>query len=75
MAGLTRPSTPDGYQSGKTFTIRRPAGLAADGKYFTAPMPQYEKYDLSQVVSIRDDPDHPVYGDSEPPPPSFPPPN
>jgi glucan 1,3-beta-glucosidase len=37
-----------------------------DGKYFTAPLPQYEQYDISQVVSVREDPDHPVYGDSKP---------
>lgn len=63
---LTRQSNPVGYQSGKTFPIRRPLGLLVDGKYFTAPLPQYEKYDISQVVSIKDDPENPVYGDSEP---------
>jgi glucan 1,3-beta-glucosidase len=63
---LTCQRDPVGYQPGKTFPIRRPPGLLADGKYFTAPLPQYEKYDISQVVSIKDDPEHPVFGDSEP---------
>lgn len=37
-----------------------------DGEYFTAPLPQYENYDISQVVSVKEDPEHRVYGDSEP---------
>jgi glucan 1,3-beta-glucosidase len=36
-----------------------------DGKYFTAPLPQYEKYEISQVASVKEDPEYPVYGDSE----------
>jgi glucan 1,3-beta-glucosidase len=38
-----------------------------DGKYFTAPLPQYANYDISQVVSVKEDPEHRVYGDSESP--------
>jgi glucan 1,3-beta-glucosidase len=62
---LTCGSNPSGYQSGNTFPIRRPAALLVNGKYLTAPLPQYENYDVSQFVSIKGDPDHPVYGDSE----------
>ncbi|KAH6845143.1 pectate lyase superfamily protein-domain-containing protein [Chaetomium sp. MPI-CAGE-AT-0009] len=57
-------TNPDGYQSSKTYPIDRPASLLVDGKYFTAPLPQYEKYDISQVVSVTEDPEHPVYGDN-----------
>ncbi|KAK4141281.1 glucan 1,3-beta-glucosidase [Dichotomopilus funicola] len=57
-------TNPDGYQSNKTYSISRPAELLVDGKYFTAPAPQYETYDRSQIVSITEDPDHPVYGDN-----------
>ncbi|KAH6649917.1 pectate lyase superfamily protein-domain-containing protein [Chaetomium tenue] len=57
-------TSPDGYQSSKTYPISRPASLLVDGKYFTAPLPQYEKYDISQVVSVKEDPEHPVYGDN-----------
>jgi hypothetical protein len=36
-----------------------------DGKYFTKPLPQYEEYDISQVASVKEDPEYKVYGDSE----------
>ncbi|KAK0616110.1 pectate lyase superfamily protein-domain-containing protein [Bombardia bombarda] len=55
---------PQGYQSGGLHTINRPAGLLADGKYFTMPIPQYEKYDVNQFVSIKDDDELTVYGDN-----------
>lgn len=35
-----------------------------NGKYFTAPLPQYANYDVSQIVSVKEDPEHRVYGDS-----------
>ncbi|KAL2125987.1 hypothetical protein VTI74DRAFT_2010 [Chaetomium olivicolor] len=57
-------TNPDGYQAGKTYPIQRPSGLLVDGKYFTAPLPQYDKYDISQVVSVKEDPEHKVYGDN-----------
>ncbi|KAK4153611.1 glucan 1,3-beta-glucosidase [Chaetomidium leptoderma] len=57
-------TNPEGYQSGKTFPIHRPPALLVGGKYFTAPLPQYEKYDISQVVSVKEDPEHPVFGDN-----------
>ncbi|KXX74005.1 Glucan 1,3-beta-glucosidase [Madurella mycetomatis] len=57
-------TSPDGYQSGRTYPIRRPAGLLVNGEYFTAPLPQYENYDISQVVSVKEDPEHRVYGDN-----------
>lgn len=56
---------PDGYQTGKMYPIRRPAGLLDNGKYFTKGLPQYEEYDVSQVISVKDDPEHIVYGDSK----------
>ncbi|KAK3988327.1 glucan 1,3-beta-glucosidase [Cladorrhinum sp. PSN332] len=55
---------PEGYQSGKTFPIKRPSGLLDDGKYFTKPLPQYEEYDITQVVGVKDDPDNKVFGDN-----------
>ncbi|KAK4159107.1 glucan 1,3-beta-glucosidase [Cladorrhinum sp. PSN259] len=56
---------PDGYQANKLYPIKRPAGLLDNnGKYFTKPLPQYEEYDISQVVNIKKDPEHPVYGDN-----------
>ncbi|KAJ4306229.1 hypothetical protein N0V88_001027 [Collariella sp. IMI 366227] len=56
--------SPDGYQAGKMYPIQRPSGLLVNGKYFTTPLPQYEKYDISQVVSVKEDPEHKVYGDN-----------
>lgn len=47
------------------YPILRPAGLLDNGKYFTKGLPQYEEYDVSQVVSVKDDPEHIVYGDSK----------
>ncbi|KAK4191611.1 glucan 1,3-beta-glucosidase [Podospora australis] len=60
-------TTPEGYQTGKLYPLRRPANLvdSSTGKYFTAPLPQYEKYDISQIVSVTEDPDHKVYGDNQ----------
>jgi glucan 1,3-beta-glucosidase len=55
---------PQNYQSGKTYQINRPAGLLSGGKYFTMPLPQYEKYDISQFVSVKGDPAFTVYGDN-----------
>ncbi len=49
---------------GKTYSTNRPAALLSNGKYFTMPLPQYEKYDVSQVVSVKLDPDFKVYGDN-----------
>ncbi|KAK6217374.1 exo-beta-1 [Colletotrichum tabaci] len=51
-------------QRGTTYPIERPAGLLSAGKYFTAPLPQYEKYALDQFVSLKGDPQYPVYGDN-----------
>ncbi|KAK4222981.1 glucan 1,3-beta-glucosidase [Podospora fimiseda] len=56
---------PDGYQTGKIFPIRKPPGLLDnDGKYFTKSVPQYGEYDISQVVNIKNDPEHKIYGDN-----------
>lgn len=52
------------WQSGTTSSINRPAGLLSGDKYFTAPLPQYEKYALDQFVSLKGDPQYPVYGDN-----------
>jgi glucan 1,3-beta-glucosidase len=55
----------EGYQPGKIYPISRPAALQVSGRYFTMPLPQYELYDMSQVVSVKGDLQYPVYGDSE----------
>jgi glucan 1,3-beta-glucosidase len=54
-------ANPGNYQSGTYYTtMRSPALLAATGKYFTKPIPQYEEYDISQFVNVKD---HGVKGD------------
>jgi glucan 1,3-beta-glucosidase len=58
-------ANPQGYQSGKLYQINRPAGLVSNNRYFTTPAPQYEKYDIGQIMSLKNDPDYPVYGDSK----------
>ncbi|KAK3360165.1 pectate lyase superfamily protein-domain-containing protein [Lasiosphaeria hispida] len=57
-------AAPYNYQSGTMYPIERPASLLSDGKYFTAPLPQYEEYDISQFISVKGDPDFKVYGDN-----------
>lgn len=47
------------------YPVKRPSALLVNGKYFTAPIPQYEKYSISQVVSVKGDSELPVYGDSK----------
>ncbi|GKT91010.1 exo-beta-1,4-gluconase [Colletotrichum tofieldiae] len=51
-------------QRGTTYPIERPAALLSRDRYFTAPLPQYEKYALDQFVSLKGDPQYPVYGDN-----------
>ncbi|EFQ29041.1 hypothetical protein CGRA01v4_11404 [Colletotrichum graminicola] len=51
-------------QGGTTYPIERPAALLSGNRYFTAPLPQYEKYALDQFVSLKGDPQFPVYGDN-----------
>ncbi|KAK2035873.1 pectin lyase-like protein [Colletotrichum somersetense] len=51
-------------QQGTTYPIERPAALLSGDRYFTAPLPQYEKYALDQFVSLKGDPQFPVYGDN-----------
>lgn len=58
-------TAPDGYQAGAIYQTERPAALLSGGKYFVAPLPQYESYDRSQIVSVMGDPEFKVYGDSE----------
>ncbi|ORY68799.1 pectate lyase superfamily protein-domain-containing protein [Pseudomassariella vexata] len=55
---------PQNYQSGKLYEIDRPSALLSDDKYFTMPAPQYEKYEISQVVSLTNDSEYPVFGDN-----------
>ncbi|KAH8893181.1 pectin lyase-like protein [Thozetella sp. PMI_491] len=55
---------PQDYQMNKTYSITRPSALLSNGKYFTMPLPQYEKYNVSQIVSVKLDPDYKVYGDN-----------
>ncbi|KAK3373537.1 pectate lyase superfamily protein-domain-containing protein [Lasiosphaeria ovina] len=57
-------TNPGDYQSGQTYTINQPASLVANGKYFTAPLPQYEKYGADQVVNVMADAQFRVYGDN-----------
>ncbi|KAF6845233.1 putative exo-beta-1,3-glucanase [Colletotrichum musicola] len=52
------------HQPGTTYPIERPAGLLSGDRYFTAPLPQYEKYALDQFVSLKGDSQYPVYGDN-----------
>lgn len=54
-----------GYQDGKSHEINRPPVLLSNNKYFTLSAPQYEQYDISEVVSLTGDADNPVYGDSK----------
>ncbi|KAF5486932.1 Glucan endo-1,3-beta-glucosidase [Colletotrichum siamense] len=51
-------------QKGTTYSIDRPNALLSGDKYFTAPLPQYEKYALDQFISLKGDPSLPVYGDN-----------
>ncbi|KAK3378111.1 pectate lyase superfamily protein-domain-containing protein [Podospora didyma] len=55
---------PNNYQSGQISPITRPAGLLRDGKYFTMPLPQYEKYGVDQVADVKGDTNFKVYGDN-----------
>ncbi|KAM0809029.1 putative Pectate lyase superfamily protein-domain-containing protein [Seiridium cardinale] len=55
---------PAGYQSGKLYDIQRPAALLSNDKYFTTAAPQYENFDISEIVSLTGDADNPVYGDN-----------
>ncbi|KAK1754506.1 glucan 1,3-beta-glucosidase [Echria macrotheca] len=57
-------TSPFNYQHGAVYPIKRPAGLLLEDKYFTAPLPQYENYDISQVVNIKGDAEFPVFGDN-----------
>ena len=54
------------------YPIDRPPELLVKDRYFTMPLPQYEDYDLDEIVSIKGDSEHKVYGDSIYPPPFFP---
>jgi glucan 1,3-beta-glucosidase len=56
---------PGGYQDGRLYTIDRPAALLTANKYFSMAAPQYEKYDVSQFISLMGDSQNPVYGDSK----------
>jgi glucan 1,3-beta-glucosidase len=58
-------ASPQGYQGGTQYQIYKPAALLSNDKYFTLAAPQYEQYDISQVVSLKNDSRYPVYGDSE----------
>ncbi|KAK1445323.1 hypothetical protein CCUS01_12649 [Colletotrichum cuscutae] len=51
-------------QKGTVYPIDRPGALVSGDKYFTAPLPQYEKYALDQFVSLKGDAQYPVYGDN-----------
>ncbi|KAI0134383.1 pectate lyase superfamily protein-domain-containing protein [Xylariales sp. AK1849] len=53
-----------GYQSGKLYEINRPEELLSTAKYLTIAAPQYEKYDISEVISLTNDTEYPVYGDN-----------
>ncbi|KAH8200115.1 hypothetical protein TruAng_005736 [Truncatella angustata] len=55
---------PGGHSNGKLFDTNRPPALISDNRYFTAVAPQYEQYDVSEVISLTSDPENPVYGDN-----------
>jgi glucan 1,3-beta-glucosidase len=47
-------ANPGNYQSGTYYTTNRaPALLDSAGKYFTMPIPQYEEYDISRFVNVK----------------------
>jgi len=56
---------PQNYQSGKMYQINRPSALVSGGKYFTKKQPQYENYDVSQIVNVKSASGYTVYGDSK----------
>jgi hypothetical protein len=47
-------ANPGNYQSGTYYTTNRaPALLDSAGKYFTMPIPQYEEYEISRFVNVK----------------------
>lgn len=48
-------ANPGNYQGGTYYTTNRAGSLvASNGKYFTMAQPQYEEYDVSQFVNVKD---------------------
>lgn len=45
--------TPGQYETGTTFTTRRPDVLLSDGKYFMRSQPTYAEYAAGQVVNVK----------------------
>ncbi|KAK4449157.1 glucan 1,3-beta-glucosidase [Podospora aff. communis PSN243] len=55
---------PDGYQGGAMYVAPRPRALLERGRYFTKTIPQYEDWDASMVVNVKEDPEFEVWGDN-----------
>ena len=60
---------PYNYQRGAIYPIQRPSALlskesSSSNKYFITPLPQYEIYATSQIINIKGDSEHKVYGDN-----------
>ncbi|KAK4645498.1 hypothetical protein QC761_201970 [Podospora bellae-mahoneyi] len=57
--------SPNDSQESKTYPApRQPSLVTPEGTYLTKPLPQYTSFLPSQIINIRSDPSHPVYGDN-----------